>query len=79
MQKSYENANICCICLEKFEDKDAKDKKYHKVRDHGECGGAAKGTRECGGAAKGTRECGGAANSICNLKYIAPKEIPIVS
>ena len=69
MQKSYENANICCICLEKFEDKDAKDKKYHKVRDHGECGGAA----------KGTRECGGAANSICNLKYIAPKEIPIVS
>ena len=32
-QKPYENAKICCICKEKFEDKHAKDKKYGKVRD----------------------------------------------
>ena len=33
-QKSYENAKICYICNEKFEDKYAKDKKYCKVKDH---------------------------------------------
>ena len=30
----YENAKICFTCKEKFEDKYAKDKKYHKVRYH---------------------------------------------
>ena len=34
LQKSYENAEICYICKEKFEDKHAEDKTYHKVRDH---------------------------------------------
>ena len=43
-QESYENAKICYICKEKFEDKYLKDK-YCKVRDHchytGEYRGAA--------------------------------------
>ena len=34
LQKSYENANICFICKEKFENKYLKNKKYRKVRDH---------------------------------------------
>ena len=33
-QESYENAKICYICKEKFENKYLKDKKYRKVRDH---------------------------------------------
>ena len=33
-QKLYENAKIYYICNEKFEEKYANDKKYHKVRDH---------------------------------------------
>ena len=33
-QESYENAKFCYICKEKWDDKYAKDKKYHKVRDH---------------------------------------------
>ena len=32
-QESYENANICYICLTKFENKYLKDKKYQKLRD----------------------------------------------
>ena len=32
-QESYENAKICYICKEKFENKCEKDKKYRKVRD----------------------------------------------
>ena len=32
-QESYENAQIWCICKEKFENKYLKDK-YNKVRDH---------------------------------------------
>ena len=43
-QKSYENAKICYIFKEKFENKYVKDKKYH-IRDHfhyaGEYRGAA--------------------------------------
>ena len=31
LQKSYENAKICYICKEKFENKYLKDKKYLKV------------------------------------------------
>ena len=34
LQKSYENAKICYICTEKFENKYLKDGKYCKVRDH---------------------------------------------
>ena len=44
-QESKENAKICYICEEKFQDKYGKDK-YCKVRDHfhyiGECRGAAR-------------------------------------
>ena len=61
-QKSYENAKICYICKEKIEDKHAKDKKYHKFRDH----------------CHYTGEYRSAANSICNLKYSVAEEIPIV-
>ena len=61
-QKSYQNAKICYICQEKFENKYLKDKKYCKVRDHCHYAG----------------EYRGAAHSICNLKYSVPKKIPIV-
>ena len=33
-KESYENAKICCICKEKFENKYLKDKKYYKSRYH---------------------------------------------
>ena len=33
-QESYENAKICYICKEKYENKFVKDKKYCKVRNH---------------------------------------------
>ena len=33
-QESCENAKICYICKEKFENKYLKDKKYCKVSDH---------------------------------------------
>ena len=45
------------IFVKKFEDKNAKDKKHHKVRDH------------CYYA----EEYRGAAHSICNLKYSVHK------
>ena len=61
-QKSYGNAKNCYICIEKFEGKYAKDKKYGKVRDH----------------CHHTAEYRGGAYSICNLKYSVPNEIPIV-
>ena len=47
--------------LKKIENKYVKDKKHRKVRDH----------------CHYTRECRGAAHSICNLKYIVFKNIPI--
>ena len=63
-QKSYlKKCKSCYICKEKFEDKNADDKKYRKVRD------------QC--YYKG--DYGGAAHSICNLKNRVPKEISIVS
>ena len=61
-QESYENARICYICKEKFENKYLKHKKYCKVRDH----------------CHYTREYRGAVHSMCNLKYSVPKKIPIV-
>ena len=61
-QESYENAKICYICKEKFENKYLKDKKYPKVRDH----------------CQYTAEYRSVAHSTCNLKYSAPKRIPIV-
>ena len=60
-QESYENAEICYICKEKFENKYVKDKKYCKVRDH----------------CHYTGECRGAAHSLCNLNFSVPKQIPI--
>ena len=57
-QESYENAKICYICIEKFENKYLKDKKYRKVRDH----------------CHYTREHRCAAYSICNLKYSVSKK-----
>ena len=33
-QESHENAKICYICKEKFENKYSRDKKCRKVRDH---------------------------------------------
>ena len=56
-QGSYENAKICYICTETFENKYFKDKKYRKIRDH----------------CNYTGEYRGAAHSICNLKYNVPK------
>ena len=34
LQRSYENAEICFVYKEKFENKYLKDRKYRKVRDH---------------------------------------------
>ena len=59
---SYENAKICFICKEKFEDKHTKDKVYSKVKDY----------------CHYTCEYRAATRSICNLKYSVPKEILIV-
>ena len=61
-KESYENAKICYICKEKFENKYLKDKKYCKVRDY------------CHYA----REYRGAEHGICNLKYSIPKILSIV-
>ena len=51
---SYENAKMCYICKENFENKYLKDKKYCKVRDH----------------CHYTGEYRGAAHSICNMDLI---------
>ena len=61
-QESCENAKICYICKDKFENKYLKDKKYGKVRGHCHYTGKYR----------------GAAHSICNLKYRVPKKIHIV-
>ena len=60
-QESYENAKICYICKEKFENKFLKHKKYRQLRDH----------------CHYTVEYRGAAQSICKLKYSVPKRIPV--
>ena len=63
-QESYENAKICYICKERFQNKYLhylKDEKYHKVRDH----------------CHYTGEYRGAAHSIYNLKHNIPKNVPI--
>ena len=61
-QELYENAKICYIYQEHFENKYLKDKKYHKVRDHCHYTGKYR----------------GAAHSICNLKHSLHKKISIV-
>ena len=65
-QESYENAKICYICKEKFENKYLKDKKYCKVRYH------------CHYTGDSLSLYRGVAHSTCNLKYSVPKTIPIV-
>ena len=60
-QESYENAKICYICKERFENNYLEDKKYCKVSDH----------------CHYTGEYTGATHSICNLKYRVPTKIPI--
>ena len=59
-QESYENAEICYSCKEKFENKYLKDKNHGKVRDH----------------CHYTGEYRSAVHSICNLRYNVPKKIP---
>ena len=59
---SYENAKLCYICKEKFENKYLKNKNYCKVRDH----------------CHYTREYRGAVHSICDFKYSVTKNIPRV-
>ena len=61
-QESYENAKICYICKEKFENKHLKIKKCCKVRDH----------------CHYTGEYRVAARGVCNLKCSVPKIIPVV-
>ena len=62
--KSYEEQEVCHICKEKFclDKNDEKFKKPQKVKDH------------CHYTGKFRR----VANSICNLRYKVPKNIPIV-
>ena len=55
-QESYQNVKICYICKKKSEEKHAKYKKYHKVRDPCHYTGKYRGT----------------GHSICNLKYSIP-------
>ena len=60
-QESYENAKICYICKEKFENKYLTNKRYCKVRDHCHYKGEKR----------------GAAHIICNSKHSLPKKIPV--
>ena len=62
--KSYEKQKVCYICEKKFCDDEKKSEYnlYHKVRDHCHYAGKFR----------------GAAHNICNLRYNAPKKIPIV-
>ena len=60
-QESHEYAKICCICIEKIENKYVKDKSYRKVTDH----------------CHYTEEHRVSVHNICNLKYNVLKNIPI--
>ena len=57
LQKAYENAKICFICKEKFNNKHAKDKEFRIVRDQSRYAG----------------EYRGASRRILNLMYGVPK------
>ena len=61
-KNSNENAEICVICGNQFEDKYANDKKYCKVRD------------QCNSA----DECKGAAHILYKLRYSIPKEVLVI-
>ena len=60
-QESYENAEVCYICIEKHENKYLKDNKHRQVRD----------------PCHYTGEYRDNAHSICKLKYSVPKKIPL--
>ena len=60
--KSHQDAKVCYICRRKVLKKFAKDKNYRKVRDR------------CHYRDKYS----GAVHSICNLKFNAPIEVPVV-
>ena len=60
-QESYENAEVCCICIEKLENKYLKDKKHRQVRD------------PCHYIGKHRDN----AHSICKLKYGVAKKIAL--
>ena len=59
--ETEENAKTCYICIEMFESKYMKDKKYRKVRDY----------------CHYTGDHRGAVDTKCNLTYTVPKKIPI--
>ena len=64
-KETHENQKICYICEQKFcmdENNKKKFKLKQKVRDHCHYTGKYR----------------GAAHSICNLRYKAPKQIPVV-
>ena len=61
-QESYENAKICYIRKENFEDKYAKDNKSCKVRHH----------------CHYIREYESDTHSVCNLKFSVPKDVNII-
>ena len=60
--KFYEKQKVCYICKKGFSTDDDDNKKSQRVRDHCHYTGKLR----------------GAAHSICNLRYKAPKEIPVV-
>ena len=60
-QESYKNAKNCYICEEKLENRNVKDKRHRKVRDHFHYRGKYRGS----------------VDSICILKYSAPKKITV--
>ena len=57
-QELYENAKLCHICKENFENKYLKDKKCRKFRDH----------------CHYTGEYRGVAHNICNIKHSVLKK-----
>ena len=60
--KSHQDARVCYICGRRILKKSLKTKNYRKVRDN----------------CHDTGKYRGAAHSICNLKFNAPNEIPVV-
>ena len=60
--KSHQDAKVCYICGKRILKKFAKYKNYQKVGDHCHYTGKYR----------------GAAQSICNLKFNVPNEIPVV-
>ena len=61
-KKIHCKQKVCYICKKGFSNDDDDNKKYFKIRDYCHYTGKYK----------------GAAHDICNLRYKAPKEIPVV-